>query len=472
MVQPSTDRTRRVAVIGAGVSGLTAAWALAPSAEVTLYEADDRLGGHADTHEVRSTSGAKLGVDTGFIVHNDRTYPTLLRLFGELGIATQESDMSMSVRCDGCGLEYAGARGLAGLFATPRSLLRGPYLRLLTEVPRFHRLARAELDRPGDEAMTLREFITAAGFSEYFQAHFLTPLVAAVWSCAPTTALRYPARYLFTFLANHGMLTVFGSPTWRTVTGGSATYVRAVAARLDTVLVGTPVRALHRVADGVSVRDAADEVRHFDAAVIATHPAQALALLAEPTEAEREILSAIPYSVNHTLLHTDDSVLPRASRARASWNYRLPSCAARPDRVLVSYDLTRLQRLEQADERRYLVTLGDDHPRAPPPRKAPQTEQKTLNTPAGHRAKWGPAAVTSGGADALVIDRMSYEHPVYTPDSVAAQRRLDEIGDDRVRFAGAYHGWGFHEDGAASGLRAAARLGARVAGEVAAARTS
>ncbi|MEU7628575.1 FAD-dependent oxidoreductase [Nocardia sp. NPDC049220] len=421
-----TTDIRRVAVIGSGVAGLTAAWALSASAEVTLYEADSRLGGHADTHRVTAENGEIVSLDTGFIVHNDRTYPTLLRLFAELGIATQDSDMSMSVRCDGCGLQYAGARGLGGLFATPRSLVRGRYLRLLAEVPRWHRLARAELDSGSDSARTLGEFVRAAGFSDYFVAHFLTPLVAAVWSCDPRTALRYPARYLLTFLDHHGMLTAFGSPTWRTVTGGSATYVRAIANRLDHVLVATPVRAVHRLVDAVVIRDDADEVQVFDAVVIATHPAQALRLLAEPTRAEREILSAMPYSVNHTVLHTDSSVLPNAPRARASWNYRLPSCTAAVDRVLVSYDLTRLQRLDRTGDRRFFVTLGD-HDRV--------------------------------DQDA-VLDRMVYEHPTYTPESVAAQRRIPEIGSARVAFAGAYHGWGFHEDGAAAGLRAAARLGA------------
>ncbi|WP_405161309.1 FAD-dependent oxidoreductase [Nocardia sp. NBC_01499] len=436
-IEPRPDGVRRVAVVGSGVAGLTAAWVLSRSAAVTLYEADHRLGGHADTHQVAARDGAPVGVDTGFIVHNDRTYPTLLRLFGELGIATKESDMSMSVRCDGCGLEYAGARGAGGLFAAPRSLTRGRYLRLLAEVPRWHRLARAELANDDEKVCTLAEFVVANGFSEYFVTHFLTPLVAAVWSCDPATALRYPARYLFTFLDHHGMLTVFDSPTWRTVAGGSATYVRAVAARLDTVLVGTPVRAVHRLPDGVAVRDDADEVRVFDAAVIATHPDQALRMLAEPTAAESEILSAMPYSVNHTVLHTDASVLPRAPRARASWNYRLPSCTAQPDRVLVSYDLTRLQRLD--DEPRFLVTLGD-----------------------GDRVD-----------PDLIIDRMVYQHPRYTPGSVAAQRRLGEIGCARVAFAGAYHGWGFHEDGALSGLRAAERLGARwTANPVAAAHIS
>ncbi len=428
------EPARRLAVIGSGVSGLTAAWVLARSAEVTLYEAQSRFGGHAHTHQLPARRGGDtlVGVDSGFIVHNDRTYPTLLRLFAELGVATQESDMSMSVRCDGCGLEYAGAKGLAGIFAEPRSLARPRYLRMLAEVTRFHRRARAELDRADGDDATLGEFLTAAKFSRYFTAHFMVPLVAAVWSCPPDVALDYPVRYLLRFLDHHGMLTVFGSPTWRTVTGGSGRYVQAVTDRLHTVRSGVPVRAVTRTAAGVTVRDDADRVEQFDAAVIATHPNEALALLADPTAAEREILGALGYSVNHTVLHTDTSVLPTRTRARASWNYRLPECAARLDRVLVSYDLSRLQRLDPVTDRRFVVTLGD-----------------------GDRVD--PAAV---------IDTMSYEHPQYTPRFLAAQQRLPELGDHRLVLAGAYHGWGFHEDGALSGAVAAQRLGGRWAGPV------
>ncbi|MEV4205690.1 NAD(P)/FAD-dependent oxidoreductase [Nocardia salmonicida] len=424
-----TGDRRRVAVIGSGVAGLTAAWVLARTCEVVLYEADARLGGHAHTHRVNSRAdgtGEWLGVDSGFIVHNDRTYPTLQRLFGELGVRTQDSDMSMSIRCDGCGLEYAGAKGLRGIFPEPRSLTRGSYLRMLGEITRFHRLARAELDIDhGDDLRTVGEFLRAGAFSDYFTAHFLVPLVAAVWSCPPDLALRYPARYLFTFLDHHGMLTVFGSPTWRTVTGGSATYVRAVAEGVQEVRTAVPVRAVHRAAGSVEVRDDADRVDHFDAAVIATHPGQALRLLDRPTAAESDILAALTYSTNHTVLHTDESVLPRRTAARASWNYRLPHCGSSPDRVLVSYDLTRLHRLPATVDRRFLVTLGDDGRVAP---------------------------------DAVVAT-MTYEHPQYTPRSMAARRRLSEIGDQTVAFAGAYHGWGFHEDGALSGLRAAERIG-------------
>ncbi|UGT57067.1 NAD(P)/FAD-dependent oxidoreductase [Nocardia asteroides] len=419
---------RRIAVIGSGVAGLTAAWVLARTCDVVLYEADTRLGGHAHTHEVNSRAdgtGDRLGVDSGFIVHNDRTYPTLLRLFDELGVRTQDSDMSMSIRCDGCGLEYAGAKGLRGLLPRPGTALNGRYLRMLAEIGRFHRLARAELDCDGDDARTLGEFVRAGAFSAYFTAHFLVPLVAAVWSCPPDLALRYPARYLFTFLDHHGMLTVFGSPTWRTVVGGSATYVRAVAAGVQEVRAGTPVRTVHRGGSSVTVRDDADRVDEFDAAVLATHPGQALRLLDTPTWTESSILAALTYSTNHTVLHTDESVLPRRAAARASWNYRLPHCDSTPDRVLVSYDLSRLHRLPATADRRFLVTLGDGDRVAP---------------------------------DA-VLATMTYEHPQYTPGSMTARRRLPEIGDRVVAFAGAYHGWGFHEDGALSGLRAAERVG-------------
>jgi len=428
---------RRVAVVGSGVSGLTAAWVMQRSADVTLYEADARLGGHADTHDVTGRGGPALAVDTGFIVHNERTYPTLLRLFSELGVATQDSDMSMSVHCDGCGLEYAGARGVGGLLAS-RTAASPRYLRMLGEVVRFHRRARALLASPDDGGTdtTLDEFLAAGSFSRYFVDHFMHPMVSAVWSSAPATSGRYPARYLFAFLANHGMLSVTGSPPWRTVVGGSRSYVERVGKELTAVRTSTPVRALRRAGDGVEVRDEAGEVLRYDAAVVATHPDQALRLLTEPTAAEREVLGAFKYSRNETLLHTDSTLLPRAPRAHASWNYRIEGChatasgssgtsASPADGVLVSYDMTRLQRLPTGDDR-FIVTLG------------------------------GAARIRPES----VLARMSYEHPTYTPESIAAQRRLPELSGSSLAYAGAYHGWGFHEDGALSGVRAAAALGA------------
>lgn len=407
------------------MAGLTAAYVLSGRDRVTLYEADTRLGGHAHTHYVDRGDGAHDGsviaVDSAFLVHNDRTYPTLCRLFDEVGVATQESDMSMSVRADGIGLEYAGALGVRGLFAC-RQALRPRYLLMLAEILRFHRAASRLLrEEAGDRLETLEAFLKRHRFSSFFADYFITPLVAAVWSCASEDALRYPARYLFVFLDHHGMLSVFGSPTWRTVTGGSATYVQAIASRLAEVSTGTPVHSLRRVAGGVVVQAGHDTPRLFDAAVVAVHPDQALLLLDPPTAWERHVLGAIPYSTNRAQLHTDESVLPRHTGARASWNYLVTPGT---DHVVVSYDVSRLMRID--DNRRFLVTLGG-HDRVDP---------------------------------GSVLAEMTYSHPLYTPESVAAQRLLPTLDDDRVVFAGAYHGWGFHEDGAASGLRAARRLGA------------
>jgi predicted NAD/FAD-binding protein len=253
-------------------------------------------------------------------------------------------------------------------------------------------------------------------------AHFLLPLVSAVWSCPPGAATDYPARHLFAFLANHGMLGVWGSPRWRTVVGGSGSYVERIAWNLHAVRTGSPVLSLARTADGVRLRTPTDTL-DFDAAVVATHADQALALLERPTDAEREVLGAFGYSRNPTLLHTDTSVLPRDRSAWASWNHRLASCEPDGEPVRVSYHMNRLQGLDAADQ--YVVTLNG----------------------------------TDRVDPARVVAAADYAHPVYTPASLAAQRRLPELDDGVVAFAGAHHGWGFHEDGCASGVRAAASLG-------------
>ena len=417
---------RRIAVIGGGISGLTAGYVLSRTDQVTLFEADPRLGGHADTHMV-----GPVPVDTGFIVYNERTYPLLTRLFAELGVSTRAAEMSMSVRCAGCGLHYAGQRGLGGLAAGLRRG-GGRFLRLLADVPRFHHAARALLagdtaaddDRAAPGDLTFREFLDHGGYSGYFQAHFALPLVAAVWSCPAGAAQEYPARYLFAFLANHGMLSVSGSPPWRTVAGGSRHYVDRVAQRLACVRLGTPVRAVRRYPDGAEVRDASGQAHQFDAVVIATHPDQALALLAPATPAEREVLGAFRYTPNPALLHTATRLLPDSPAVRASWNYELGDCRANPgEAVRISYHMNRLQGLPAS--KNYIVTLNG--------RGAVDPDQ--------------------------VISQMDYAHPAYTPESVLAQGRLPELNTPVTAFAGAYHGWGFHEDGCRSGARAARALG-------------
>jgi predicted NAD/FAD-binding protein len=411
----------RVAVVGSGVAGLTAAHIIARTHEVTLFERDDRLGGHANTIAIGTADGREVALDTGFIVHNQRTYPTLLRLFADLGIATQDSDMSFGVRCEGCGLEYAGARGMHGVVPRPGVLGRPRYLRMLTEVKRFHRQARTVLSDPAADGLTLDGFLCQGGYSPYFADHFMLPLTGAVWSSSPSTIRDFPARYLIRFLANHGMLTVKDSPQWRTVTGGSREYVARIARGLaDRVHVGTPVESITRDDAGVTVNGE----HRFDRVVIAAHPDQALRMLAAPTDAERSVLGAFAYSSNQTVLHTDVSLLPRAAGARASWNYLLDACSTSQPLVHVTYHLNRLQALREPVD--YCVTLN-----------------QTTRIGAGHELR-----------------RMTYEHPVYTHASLAAQSRLASLqGERHTYYCGAYHGWGFHEDGCVSGLRAALAMG-------------
>lgn len=420
-----SDVRESVAVIGGGVSGLTAAYVLARQHDVTIFEAEDRWGGHVHTHQVEFADGVERAVDSGFIVFNEHTYPMLCRLFDELGVASQASDMSLSIACDGCGLEYSGGRGPNGLFAQRRNVASPRFLRLIAQIPRFHRAARRLLaDERVDPDLTWGEFLQRERFGDDFVRHFALPFVACVWSCAPGTAAGYPARHLFQFLDHHGMLGIRQSPQWRTVTGGSSTYVRAILARLPHARQSAPVTAVERHEDDVVVRTAAGGVdERFDRVVVATHADDAAALLADATTDEKRDLSAIEYSRNEMWLHRDQRVLPRSVSARSSWNYRLDACHDRPDNVLVSYWMNRLQRLDVADD--IVVTLNPDGRIAP---------------------------------DA-VIATATYQHPIFTPDAVAAAGRLRQAGGPRLAFAGAHLGWGFHEDGCRSGVDAAARLG-------------
>lgn len=413
-----------VAVIGSGVSGLTAAYALRHTHEVTLFEADARFGGHAHTHEVTGNDGRTRHVDSGFIVHNERTYPNLLRIFRELGIETQATEMSMSINCEECGLQYAGGRGFKGIAAQPWRLLDPRFVRLLWEVPRFHRSARKLLDGRLDTSMTWAQFLAEGRYSDYFVRHFAIPLVSCVWSSGDADSREYPAKHLFEFLSHHGMLTIGNSPTWRTVVGGSQRYVQAILAQLPGARRNARVVGVTRHDDHVEVRTPAGSER-FDFAIIATHANTADEILTDASDDERRDLQSITYSQNATWLHTDEAVLPRARGARASWNYLMTRCDDDAHSVLVSYWMNRLMRLD--GDAQYVVTLN----------------------------------ATGRVSEDRVIAKMQYEHPVFTTAAVDAAARLRNAGGPRLAFAGAHLGWGFHEDGARSGVEAAKKFGAQ-----------
>ena len=423
MSQPQTPARPRAAVVGGGVSGLTAAYLLAKTHHVTLFEAEDRIGGHAHTHEVDLADGSPAAVDSGFIVLNDRTYPLLQKLFAEVGVATRPTEMSMSISCDECGLNYVGGRQAPGIFAQRRRVADPTFWRMLLQIRRFQKAALRLLDDDPESTLTYGEFLDRHGFDEHFVSHYGLPIVSCVWSMGHREAMAYPAAYLFAFLNHHGFLVLGDAPTWHTVLGGSQTYVRALTAALDVVHASTAITAISRKPDGIELDDAHGGHHVVDKVVIATHADDALRLLTDADETETEVLGAFGYSSNEAWLHRDESVLPAKRRSRASWNYRLEGCDVRTDKSRVSYWMNRLQ----------------GHPES------------------------SPLVVTLNPADAPkpahVIASMTYLHPTYDAGSVAAQRRLADLNTDRVAFAGAYHGWGFHEDGARSGVAAAKALG-------------
>lgn len=409
----------RVAVVGTGVSGLVAAHHLVQRCDLTVYEAGPAIGGHTATVEV-DDHGRTLAIDTGFIVMNDRTYPELRRLFDRLGVRTKPSSMSLSVRDERTGREW-GSRSLRGMFAQRRNALRPSFLRMLAEILRWNREAPALLE--ADLSLTLGAWLAGRGYSRAFVEHYLVPMGAAVWSADPSRWADSPARFLARFFHNHGMLTVFDHPRWHVVEGGSREYLGPLTRPFaDRIRVATPVRGVRRFPDRVEVATDGGTER-FDQVVLACHSDQALALLADPTPAEREVLGAIPYQANETVLHTDVSLLPRRRAAWASWNYHVPRAPL--GKVAVTYCMNILQGIADARET-YCVTLNR--------------------------------------ADAIdparVLRRFVYHHPVFTPAGVAAQARHGEVSGvaRRTHYCGAYWGFGFHEDGVVSGLRVAREL--------------
>jgi uncharacterized protein len=409
----------KIAIIGSGIAGNVAAHHLHHEHDVTVFEAGEHAGGHTHTHDIE-LGGRGYAVDTGFIVFNDRTYPNFIRLLEELGVAWQESSMSFSVRDEASALEYNGT-SLDTLFAQRRNLLRPSFLGMVRDILRFNREAPALLDAP-DDTLTLQRFLAAEKYGHRFVDHYLVPMGAAIWSTDPQRMLGFPARYFVRFLHNHGMLSVNDRPVWRTVKGGSREYVRRLTAPFASrIRLRTPVLGLRRHPGHVLV-ELRDGAERFDAAFLACHSDQALALLRDPTRAEREVLGAIRYQDNEAVLHTDTRLLPRTRRAWAAWNYHVPSVSM--DRVALTYNMNILQRLD-----------------------APETLCVTLNR--------------SDAIDpARVLKRIIYHHPLYTPEAVAAQARQRELngagctGAGLTYFCGAYWRFGFHEDGVVSALEA------------------
>jgi predicted NAD/FAD-binding protein len=429
----------KIAIIGTGISGLTAAHYLQHDHDLTLFEANDYVGGHTNTVTV-SDDGRPLAVDTGFIVFNDWTYPNFTRLLNELQVASQPSQMGFSVRCERTGLEYNGT-SVNALFAQRRNLVSPPFLRMVRDIVRFNWVSRELLDGAAARSWpTLGEYLRARRFSREFIEHFIVPMGAAIWSADPRGLDHFPAETFARFFANHGFLNLLRRPQWRVVQGGSRSYVQALirplTATAPRIRLSSPVRSVRRHWEYVAVTsaDAVDE--RFDRVILATHSDQTLALLADATPREREILEAFVYQENEAVLHTDTSLLPRNPLAWASWNYHLLVDRPQPNRAIVTYNMNLLQGL--TTRKVYCVTLN-------------------------HSDVIDPAKT---------LRRITYHHPVFTEAAIRAQARHGEIsGQHRTHFCGAYWGYGFHEDGVRSGLRVCNELGRRLEVTAAARRT-
>jgi predicted NAD/FAD-binding protein len=415
----------KVAVIGTGIAGNVAAYKLRQDHDVTVFEAGSYIGGHTNTVDVYE-NGQHFAVDTGFIVFNDRTYPNFIQLLDEIGQESQPSNMSFSVQADAGALEYCGT-SLNTLFAQRSNLLRPSFHRMIRDILRFNKTALPSTEHLG-ASETLGDFLFENGYSHEFVDHYLVPMAAAIWSAEPGSVLEMPVGFLVRFFDNHGLLQVSDRPTWRVIKGGSRQYVnKLVAGHRDRIRLNSPVDAVRRIDDRVEIHSASGGREIFDQVFIACHSDQALALLKDATPTEREVLGAIRYQQNEAVLHTDESLLPRRHRAWAAWNYHIPREAGR--HVAVTYNMNLLQGLDAGKQ--YCVTLNDD---------------RRIDA-------------------AKVIRRVQYEHPIYSREAVAAQRRQADVNSERTFFCGAYWRNGFHEDGVVSALRAVEHFEQRLADE-------
>jgi predicted NAD/FAD-binding protein len=412
----------RIAVIGTGISGSLAARLLSTQHDVTVFEANDYLGGHANTVDV-AAFGRRYSVDTGFMVFNRRTYPNFCRLLQLLKVESQPSNMSFSVFCGKSGLEYQGS-SLNGLFAQRSNCLRPSFLGMLRDIQRFNRLSlRAAASGELKDGRNVGQFLRECHVGKHFVEQYFVPMAAAIWSSRPESIEDFPAEFMIGFFANHGLLQIADRPQWRTIVGGSRCYIAALLEPLmDRILLRSPVFKVLRQDDSVQI-ELRDGAQHdFDQVVFATHSDQALGMLADATPAEREILGSFRYHCNEAVLHTDTNCLPTRSRAWASWNYHIPPEANAV--ASITYDLSRLQSLDSSSP--LLLTLNDT-------------------------ARIDPAKV---------LRTFCYDHPGYGRDSIIAQSKVDRIsGQRRTHYCGAYWGYGFHEDGVNSALRVARSFG-------------
>jgi predicted NAD/FAD-binding protein len=410
----------RIAIIGTGISGMTSAHLLSEDHEVVVYEANDYVGGHTNTVDV-SLNGQQYAVDTGFIVFNEKTYPNFVKLMKRLGVSWQNSVMSFSVQCEKTGLEFSPST-LNSLFIQRRNLLRPSFYRMLWDIMHFKRDSEALLESD-DYKMTLTEFLTGKGYSQAFVQHFIIPMGEAVWSADPVKFNEFPARYFAQFFKNHGFLNVKDQPQWLTVKGRSRQYIKPITQPYaDQIRLNCPVASVRRYPDYVEIQPQNEVAEKFDQVVIATHSDQALALLDDPTDIEKNILGVIPYQENQAVLHCDESLLPSKKAAWASWNYHIPQEDL--GRVAVTYDMNILQSIGAPRELCVSLNLA-----------------KTIDP-------------------ARIYREMIYHHPAYDPQSLAARHSHPEInGINRTYYAGAYWGYGFHEDGVTSALEVTKHFG-------------
>lgn len=410
----------KIAIIGTGISGLVAAReAHNMGHDVTLYEKENRVGGHTHTHDIELDS-QQFAVDTGFIVYNDWTYPNFIALMEDLGVPSQPSAMSFSVKSELNGLEYNGTT-LNTLFAQRRNVFSPRFYWMIKDILRFNREAPFFLTE-GDDHTTLGQYLACHGYGKPFKDQYIIPMGAAIWSAAPADMLDFPVKFFIRFFSNHGMLSVDNRPQWRVIKGGSSRYIEPLIAPFkDRIRLSTVIQFIDRNDQGVTVKTTDEQSEHYDAIVLACHSDEALSLLKQPTSEENTILRSIPYQENEVVLHTDSRVLPKAKLAWAAWNYHIPKI--NQGRVAVTYNMNILQGID-----------------------AKQTFCVSLN-------------YSEAIDEHLILKRLSYHHPSYSTRSVEAQARHHEIsGLNRTYYAGAYWGFGFHEDGVKSGLKVASQL--------------